>query len=86
VLAHNELLYPFHKWFLRTLEQAAHKPSGLVEAITALSLAPSAAGATALYELVRDFQPWPEDASWSAHFLRDTELTWLTGEAPIEDV
>lgn len=86
VLAHNEQLYPFHKWFLRALEQAAHKPSGLVEAITALSRAPSAVGATALYELVRDFQPWPSDDRWSAHFLRDTELTWLTGEAPIEDV
>lgn len=86
VLAHNELLYPFHKWFLRVLEQAAHKPEGLVEAITALSRAPSAAGATALYELVRDFRAWPRDERWSMHFLRDTELSWLTGEAPIEDV
>jgi predicted nucleotidyltransferase len=86
VLAHNELLYPFHKWFLHVLERAAYKPSGLVEAITALSRAPSAAAATALYELVRDFHPWPKDERWSAHFLRDTELSWLTAEAPIEDI
>lgn len=86
VLAHNELLYPFHKWFLRVLEQAPHKPSGLVQSIEALTRAPSAAAATALYEQVRDFHPWPRDERWSAHFLRDTELSWLTAEAPIEDI
>jgi predicted nucleotidyltransferase len=86
ILAHNELLYPFHKWFLSVLAQAEDKPHGVLEQIDALSRAPSAQAATAFYELVRDFRPWPKDARWSSHFLRDTELSWLHGAAPIEDV
>jgi len=33
ILAHNERLYPYHKWFLRVLEQAPDKPAGLVAQI-----------------------------------------------------
>jgi hypothetical protein len=86
VLAHNELLYPFHKWFFRVLEQAPQKPEGLVEAMRELSRAPSARAATVLYEQVRDYHPWPKDPRWSQHFLHDTELSWLRDAAPIEDV
>jgi predicted nucleotidyltransferase len=86
LLAHNELLYPFHKWFLTVLQQAEQKPSGLLERMSALSRAPSAAAATAVYELVRDFHAWPTDPSWGRCFLQDTELTWLHGAAPIDDL
>ncbi len=41
VLAHNELLYPYHKWFLRVLEQANDKPDGLLESIRELNTFPS---------------------------------------------
>jgi hypothetical protein len=34
LLAHNHLLYPYHKWFLRVLETAPEKPAGTMERIT----------------------------------------------------
>jgi predicted nucleotidyltransferase len=33
LLAWNELLYPFHKWFLKVLDGAPDKPAGIMETI-----------------------------------------------------
>lgn len=85
ILAHNELLYPFHKWFLAVLERAEEKPEGLIEGMQALVRSPSAEGARAFYELVQGFRPW-EPVRWPEHFMQDTELPWLHGHAPVEDV
>lgn len=87
VLAHNELLYPYHKWFLRVVEQAPDKPAGLVDAMRGLCREPSLGRATAFYELVSGFRAWPTgDIGWGEHFLRDTELMWLEGQAAIDDI
>jgi predicted nucleotidyltransferase len=87
VLAHNELLYPYHKWFMRVLEQAPDKPPGLVDAMRALCREPSAAAASAFYELVNGFRAWPTGGvGWGEHFIRDTELTWLDGRAAIDEI
>ena len=32
ILAHNEQLYPYHKWFLRVLETVPDRPAGLMRA------------------------------------------------------
>jgi predicted nucleotidyltransferase len=87
ILAHNELLFPYHKWFFRVLEQAPDQPEGFVEALRELNRAPTAAAAAALYESVKAFHAWPADTiPWPDRFLRDSELTWLAGEAPIDDL
>jgi predicted nucleotidyltransferase len=86
LLAHNELLYPYHKWFLRVLEQAPHKPAGLLECMTRLSRQPSRDAADELYELVNEFQPWNTDGmGWGQRFMLDTELAWMQGMTPIDD-
>jgi len=86
VLAHNELLYPYHKWFFRVLEQAPDKPPGLVEKMTALSRHPSLEGARELFELINGFRAWDTGGvRWPQRFLLDTELTWLNGVTPIDD-
>ena len=33
LLAYNEMLFPFHKWFLRVLAEAEHKPEGILDLI-----------------------------------------------------
>ena len=33
ILAYNELLFPYHKWFLKVLEQARNKPANMMELI-----------------------------------------------------
>src|SRR5690606_27809545 len=52
LLAHNHMLYPFHKWFLRSLEAAPDKPEGIVELIRSVTASPSADGATQISETV----------------------------------
>ena len=41
ILAHNEILYPFHKWFMRVLGSAPNKPEWLMECIDDLASAPT---------------------------------------------
>lgn len=87
VLTRNELLYPYHKWFLRVLEQAEDKPDGLMEAIHALYAEPSGEHADQFRELVILHGPWEvPEAGWPSQFLVDSELNWLHGEPPIDDL
>jgi predicted nucleotidyltransferase len=87
LLAHNELLYPYHKWFLRVLEQAADKPDGLLESIQQLNTIPSLENVEALYEKVKDFRPWIDgEFSWPTQFMFDSELNWMDGKTPVDDL
>ena len=87
ILAHNELLYPYHKWFLNVLEGANDKPAGLMESIHALHKESNAGNIEALYAKVRDFRPWIEgDFSWPTQFMLDSELNWLDDKTPVEDL
>ena len=87
VLAHNELLYPYHKWFLRVLENAANKPDHLLEAIHQLNTSPTIENVQCLYEKVKTFQPWIEgEFSWPTQFMFDSELNWLDGRTPVDDL
>jgi predicted nucleotidyltransferase len=87
ILTHNELLYPYHKWFLRVLEGASDKPSSLLPRIQALTASPTAENVEALYESVRDFRPWIEgDFNWPTQFMLDSELNWIDGGTPVDDL
>src|SRR5215211_2680209 len=81
ILAHNELLYPYHKWFLRGLDGAKDKPNSLLEIIHQLNTAPTKENIECLYEMVKTFQPWLEgEFSWPTQFMFDSELNWLDGQ------
>jgi predicted nucleotidyltransferase len=87
ILAHNELLYPYHKWFLKVLEQAKDKPADLLESIHALNDKPNAENIESLYEKVKSFQPWIEgDFSWPTQFMLDSELNWRDSTTPVDDL
>jgi predicted nucleotidyltransferase len=87
VLTRNELLYPYHKWLLRVLEKAEDKPEGLMAAIDALHREPTRANADHFRELVIFHGPWEvPEAGWPSQFLVDSELNWLEGEPPIDDL
>jgi predicted nucleotidyltransferase len=87
ILAHNELLYPYHKWFLRVLENAKDKPAGLMESIQRLHKASTTENIEALYEIVKGFHPWIEgDFNWPTQFLLDSELNWTDGKTPVDDL
>lgn len=89
VLTANEMLYPFHKWMLRVTATAQHQPPGLAAQIADLFAAPSperiealVAGLLAFYGIDRA----EANRTWGAWFMRDTELTWLVGPTPIDDL
>jgi hypothetical protein len=87
ILAHNELLYPYHKWFLRVLEGAGDRPDGLLESIHQLNAVPSLENVESLYEMVKKFRPWIEgEFSWPTQFMFDSELNWMDGKTPVDDL
>ncbi len=87
LLAHNEMLYPFHKWFLRVLDQAPLKPNGVVELIRDLTSNPTAAKAEHLADLVLAFHEWDRgDIDWPNQFIFDTEQSWIRDGAALEEL
>ncbi|SMB91736.1 hypothetical protein SAMN00790413_01268 [Deinococcus hopiensis KR-140] len=85
-LAHNRILYPYHKWLMRRLQEASDKPEGLVDAIGQVLASPSRQTAQALLDCVNAFQNWDiafGDATRS--FLQNREWNWRTLRTPLED-
>jgi predicted nucleotidyltransferase len=86
ILAHNRMLYPYHKWFLRRLQDAPQKPADLMALIDQLLNAPSKANADRFCEAILNFATWDTPSEgWPARFMEDTEWAWRRGSAPIAD-
>jgi hypothetical protein len=86
LLAHNKLLYPYHKWFLRRLQDAPQKPDGVTGVIDQLLHEPSKANADRFCETILNFTAWPAPPEgWPARFLEDTEWAWRRGSAAVGD-
>jgi predicted nucleotidyltransferase len=87
VLAHNEMLYPYHKWFLKVLEKARDKPADFMDRLQALTTSPTPENVEAFYQTVKNFQPWNENPyGWGAQFMLDSELNWMDGKTPVDDL
>ena len=87
ILAHNRVLYPFHKWLTRALEEAPDKPDGFMASLAALNAAPSAETAGQLFERIRQFRDWGvEDIEAFTWFMREVEWGWRGERPPLEDV
>jgi hypothetical protein len=87
ILAHNEILYPYHKWFLKVLERAPQQPAELLARIGALYDEPSQANLLGFWATVKNFRSWEASAQpWATQFLLDSELNWQAGATPVEDL
>jgi predicted nucleotidyltransferase len=87
ILADNELLYPYHKWFLRVLADAPDQPPDLTNSIRTLLDDHSAENIQRFYELVKGFRDWgASDIEWPAQFVADSELNWVDRPAPVDDL
>jgi predicted nucleotidyltransferase len=86
ILAYNETLYPFHKWFLRVLEGVKNKPDGLLPCINATIDQKKAEQVEKLYNIISEFAEWPKDKFWSVRFMLDCELGWLDGSVSVSDI
>ena len=86
ILAHNRILFPFHKWFMKELQRAPEKPENLLELADQLLANPNKQNADLFTQCVTNFAPWetpPE--GWPARFMEDTEWAWRKGNAPLAD-
>lgn len=89
VLARNERLYPFHKWLLAETGDCADRPATLLEDLDEVlrgsdhqPVARLVAGVLGWYGI----DEAAANATWASRYMRDTELAWLHGRAPIDDV
>ena len=86
ILAHNRRLFPYHKWFYRTLKSVPEKPAGLMTYFDALLEEPRGDHATGLFELVRDYRDWGiSDIEAYTWFMTDVEWSWMSDKTPMED-
>ena len=86
ILAHNRVLFPYHKWFARTLADAADKPQEFMKHFDALLETPSGNNATALFECVKNHNDWGvSDLDAYTWFMTDVEWAWMSGKTPMED-
>ena len=87
ILAHNRVLYPYHKWLTRALEDAPVKPDGFMKSLADLTTAPSAESAEQLFNSVRAFRDWGvQDIEAYTWFMREMEWGWRGGAPSLEDL
>lgn len=87
LLAHNRVLFPYHKWLMRTVAELPEKPDDLIELAGALVASPTGEAADAFATSVVLFTEWPvSDTPWSTQFVLDSEWNWLHHPPPVEDL
>jgi hypothetical protein len=87
ILAHNRVLYPYHKWLMRALEDAPEKPDGFMASLAALNTAPSAKTAEQLFNGLRAFRDWGvQDLEAYLWFMREVEWGWRSGAPSLDDL
>ncbi len=86
ILAYNRILYPFHKWLMRAVNDAPDKPAHFMELTDTLLKTPTMASATAYVESLTHFHDWGVDFPQAVvNFTRDRERHWRNGPPPIHD-
>jgi hypothetical protein len=87
ILAHNEVLYPFHKWFIQVLRKVENKPENLMKNIDTLLRTPNKNNVENLYQSINNFREWEiSELRWPNIFMKDSELNWIGGNTPIGDI
>lgn len=87
ILAYNETLYPYHKWFLKVLESVKNKPDDLLIYINTVLENKTQESVEALYNSIINFNKWSSsEKHWSIKFMLDSELNWMDGYVPVADL
>lgn len=86
LFAVNARLYPYHKWMFRALESLPDRPEGLISLLRAEAEGPTPGGIARIAALSREAAGEFAAEGWGNDFVRDVELTWLDGEASVEEM
>ena len=86
ILAHNKILYPYHKWFMYELRRAPEKPENFMEMIDDLLKSPTKDKAVAFRESLTAFHDWGVRYDEAVvRFMQDSEWNWRTHTPPLAD-
>jgi len=86
VLAENRLLFPYHKWVTRMVEEAPDKPRDFVSQIRQMLATPSLDAVKSLVYSIHEWRGYEVDyREHCHHFLEDSEWNWIDHPAPIGD-
>jgi hypothetical protein len=86
ILAHNRILFPYHKWFMHVLRQAPERPEGLIDALERLLREPCLDNANPVLGCVANFRDWGQPThDAAARFMEESEWNWRDGRAPVAD-
>ncbi|MCE5323875.1 nucleotidyltransferase domain-containing protein [bacterium] len=86
-LAHNKLLYPYHKWLMTQLHKAADKPEELISLMDTALTHPSQENTEAIRSSITNYYG-DHGLDWSAmtsRFLKECEWNWLEHRPPVYD-
>ena len=86
LLAHNEILFPFHKLFMNALDKAPQKPDNLLRLIDSLVNDPNSQTAKEFYECIKNFKHWKLRGLPGTQYMLDTEWAWIEGKPYIGDI
>lgn len=86
ILAHNRMLYPGRKWFLREFERAPDKPDGIIHLATNLLRHPGIANAKAFCDSIIHYTDWPqpEEGTWQ-RIHEDGVWNWRDGKLSLAE-
>lgn len=86
ILAHNQMLYPFHKWMLAELQRAPEKPDHFLDQLDTLVKTPGVSTASTFAESVINFRDWGVQFREGIDaFAEDSERYWLHGRPALTD-
>lgn len=87
ILAHNRVLFPYHKWFIQYLERCEEKPEGFIDKINAVLKEPNSANSEILFQSLKEMKDWGvNDLEAFEWFLDEVELSWMSDSTPLEDL
>jgi len=88
ILLDNKIFFPYHKWFIKALENAPNKPPKLMKTIFKLIRRKSEKDINSLYKIIKDYKDWANGINykWSSYFLQDVETVWMRNEDFIENI
>lgn len=86
ILAYNRILYPYHKWMLKAVEEAPDKPADFLQRIDELLKNPSPETADAFLTCINEFRDWGLPFHEAViEFMKNSEWNWRDGRPPLAD-
>jgi predicted nucleotidyltransferase len=87
ILAKSEVLYPYHKWFMKVLGETQAKPGDLMENIKGLMKEPTKSDIICFRDSILEFLGVDKKTlKWPDYFVIHNEMNWLYQDTPIADI